>query len=31
LVLGASNALQEEVPAENYLAMIDAWKKYGAY
>ena len=31
LVLGASNALQEEVPAENYLAMIDAWKKYGVY
>lgn len=31
LVLGASNALQHEVAAENYLAMIDAWKEFGVY
>ena len=31
LVLGASNALQQEVPAENYLAMIEAWKEFGVY
>ena len=31
LVLGASNALQQEVPAENYLAMIEAWKEFGGY
>jgi uroporphyrinogen decarboxylase len=31
LVLGASNALQQEVPTENYLAMLDAWKKFGVY
>lgn len=29
LVLGASNAVQPEVPVENYRAMIDAWKVYG--
>jgi uroporphyrinogen decarboxylase len=31
LVLGASNAVQPEVPLENYLAMISAWKQYGSY
>lgn len=31
LVLGASNALQPEVPAENYLAVIEAWKQFGGY
>lgn len=31
LVLGASNALQQEVPAENYLAMVNAWKEFGVY
>jgi uroporphyrinogen decarboxylase len=29
LVLGASNALQQEVPAENYCAMVNAWKEFG--
>lgn len=29
LVLGASNAVQPEVPMENYRAMIEAWKAYG--
>ncbi len=28
-VLGASNAVQKEVPVENYRAMISAWKKHG--
>jgi uroporphyrinogen decarboxylase len=31
LVLGASNALQQEVPAENYLALVNAWKEFGVY
>jgi uroporphyrinogen decarboxylase len=31
LVLGASNAVQCEVPVENYRAMNEAWKSYGAY
>lgn len=31
LVLGASNALQQEVPAENYLAVIEAWTQFGGY
>lgn len=30
-VLGASNAVQPDVPAANYRAMIDAWKQYGSY
>ena len=31
LVLGASNACQAEMPVENYLAMIEAWKDFGQY
>jgi uroporphyrinogen decarboxylase len=31
LVLGASNAVQPEVPIENYRAMIHAWKDHGQY
>jgi uroporphyrinogen decarboxylase len=31
LVLGASNACQSEMPTENYLAMIKAWKDNGQY
>jgi len=31
LVLGASNAVQREVPMENYRAMIEAWKEHGQY
>lgn len=31
LVLGASNALQEEASQENYLAMIKAWQEHGGY
>ena len=27
-VLGASNAVQDEVPIENYRAMIEAWRNY---
>ncbi len=30
-VLGASNAVQKDVPMENYRAMIEAWKKFGQY
>ena len=30
-VLGASNAVQPDVPAANYRALIGAWKQYGAY
>ncbi len=30
-VLGASNAVQPEVPVANYRAMIEAWKHYGTY
>ena len=30
-VLGASNAVQKEVPMENYRAMIAAWKDEGQY
>jgi uroporphyrinogen decarboxylase len=30
-VLGASNAVQREVPAENYRAMLAAWKRCGTY
>ncbi|NLX04394.1 MAG: hypothetical protein GXY33_04540 [Phycisphaerae bacterium] len=29
--LGASNAVFREVPIDNYLAMIEAWKEYGRY
>ena len=29
LVLGASNAVQREVPKENYEAMLEAWKAHG--
>jgi uroporphyrinogen decarboxylase len=31
LVLGASNAVVHETPAENYLQMIKAWEEYGKY
>jgi uroporphyrinogen decarboxylase len=31
LVLGASNAVQEEVPIENYWAMVEAWREFGQY
>jgi uroporphyrinogen decarboxylase len=31
LVLGASNAVQPEVPIENYRAIIEAWREYGRY
>jgi uroporphyrinogen decarboxylase len=31
LVLGASNAVQPEVPIANYWAMIEAWRDYGEY
>jgi uroporphyrinogen decarboxylase len=31
LVLGASNAVQPEVPIENYGAMIEAWQDFGRY
>lgn len=31
LVLGASNAVQPEVPMENYRAMVQAWKEFGQY
>jgi uroporphyrinogen decarboxylase len=31
LVLGASNAVQPEVPIENYRAMIEAWHEFGQY
>jgi uroporphyrinogen decarboxylase len=31
LVLGASNAVQPEVPMENYRAMLAAWKAQGDY
>lgn len=31
LVLGASNAVQPDVPLENYRAMIDAWRVFGQY
>lgn len=31
LVLGASNAVQPEVPIANYWAMIQAWQAYGQY
>ena len=30
-VLGASNAVQPDVPPANYRAMIEAWKQYGSY
>lgn len=30
-VLGASNAVQKDVPIENYRAMIEAWKTFGQY
>ena len=29
--MGASNAVQPEVPMENYRAMIRAWKEFGQY
>jgi len=31
LVLGASNAVQPEVPMENYRAMIRGWRDFGQY
>jgi len=31
LALGASNAVQPQVPMENYRAMIGAWKDHGQY
>lgn len=31
LVLGASNAVQPDVPMENYRAMIGAWRDHGKY
>ena len=31
LVLGASNAVQPEVPIANYGALIEAWRDYGQY
>ncbi|MDX2109546.1 MAG: uroporphyrinogen decarboxylase family protein [Verrucomicrobiota bacterium] len=31
MILGASNAVQPEVPVENYRAMICAWKEFGQY
>ena len=31
LVLGASNAVQPEVPLDNYRAMIAAWERFGQY
>lgn len=31
LILGASNAVQLEVPIDNYRAMIRAWKRFGQY
>jgi uroporphyrinogen decarboxylase len=31
LVLGASNAVQQEVPIENYQTVIRAWEEYGKY
>jgi uroporphyrinogen decarboxylase len=31
LVLGASNAVQPEVPMANYRAMIRAWREFGQY
>lgn len=30
-VLGASNAVQPEVPMENYRAMVAAWREFGGY
>jgi hypothetical protein len=30
-VLGASNAVQEQVPMANYRAMICAWEEWGKY
>jgi hypothetical protein len=31
LVLGASNAVQQEAPVDNYRAMIHAWQEHGSY
>ncbi len=31
LVLGASNAVQPDVPRENYRAMMSAWQEFGQY
>ncbi len=31
LVLGASNAVQPDVPMDNYRAMIQSWKRHGQY
>lgn len=31
LMLGASNAVQKDVPMENYRAMIQAWEQFGGY
>ena len=30
-VFGSSNAVQIEVPKENYLAMVQSWEEYGEY
>ena len=31
LVLGTSNAVQQEIPVQNYRAVIEAWKEHGGY
>ena len=31
LILGASNAVQPDVPMDNYRAMIHAWREFGRY
>jgi uroporphyrinogen decarboxylase len=31
LILGASNAVQLEVPLENYMELVNAWKEVGGY
>lgn len=31
LVLGASNAVQPEVPVDNYCALVQAWRDHGRY
>lgn len=31
LILGCSNAVVAETPAENYMAALQAWREYGKY
>lgn len=31
LVLGASNAVQPDIPIQNYRAMVEAWRRYGRH